>query len=114
MSKTPGFCFIPIALVRCHESLVNFPELRFVMERHGLDDLSQVPAAVAQWKMLVDMLHVEEVIEQRLPSSLKLGAALAAVITVLDDHHFRMLAAALVSIVEIQSVKIERDRHFAK
>ena len=37
------------------------------METHSLGDLSEVAAPVAQWKVLVNMLHVREIVQQWLP-----------------------------------------------
>jgi hypothetical protein len=64
-------------------------------------------------KMLVGMLHVGEVIEQRLPSFLKLGAALATVSAVLTITTFGCSLPRLCAL-QIQPVEIERDRQFAK
>jgi hypothetical protein len=64
--------------------------------------------------VFIDVLHVREIVQERLPDSFELCAALATIVTVLDDHNFGMLTAALVRGAEIQPVNIEGDRHSAK
>ena len=89
------------------------PEDAF-MQVYRLRHLSKIPASVTERIMLIHMLNLGKVIQHGLQDFLQLSACLTAIVSVFNDDYLGVITAAFVSVTEIQSVDLERDRDFPK